>query len=169
MQDLVCCSTVLCAVLCSCPGLRLARGYTIQYGNIRDIAPLQRCENAACASGIHTLHAPPRSNYSPGTGKVQGACAAICQTRVISRSERKSKRSVGNIRDIAPLQRLRKRHVQMASTLYTRPRRSNITVLAHVKCREHARPCQTRAISRSEKIVEKVGLKYTRDCTASKT
>ena len=46
-------------------------------GNIREIVPLQRRENAACASGIHTLHAPPRSNYSPGAGKVQGACAAM--------------------------------------------------------------------------------------------
>ena len=40
-----------------------------------------KTENAACASGIHTLHAPPRSNYSPGAGKMQGACAAMPNSR----------------------------------------------------------------------------------------
>ena len=45
---------------------------------------------------------------------------------------------------------MRMRHAQVASTLLHAPPHSNFTVLAQVKCREHARPCQTRAISRSE-------------------
>ena len=34
-------------------------------GNIREIVPLQRREDAACASGIHTLHAPPSLPLQP--------------------------------------------------------------------------------------------------------
>ena len=53
-------------------------------GNIREIVQLQRCDDAACASGISTLYTrPPCSNYSPGAGKVQRACAAMRQTRVV--------------------------------------------------------------------------------------
>ena len=120
-------------------------------GNIREIGQLQRCENAACASGISTLlHAPPRSNYSPGAGKVQGACAAMPNSRHRSRSDKKSRK--GRLEIYARLYRFKDRECGMRKWhphFYTRPL-APITVLAQVKCREHVRPCQTRAISRSE-------------------
>ena len=92
----------------------------------REIVQLQRRENAACASGIHTLHTrPPRSNYSPGAGKVQGACAAPCQTRVISRSEKSRKGRLETHARLCSFKDVRMRHAQVAFTLYTLPPRSS--------------------------------------------
>ena len=107
-----------------------------------------RMRHAQVAFTLYTL--PPRSSYSPGAGKVQGACATMPNSHHHSCSEKSRK---GRLETHARLYRfkdVRMRHAQVASTLYTRPPLAPITVLAQVKCREHVRPCQTRAISRSE-------------------
>ena len=125
-NDTITC-TIQCAVRCCCPGLRLARGYTIQYNSIFKLVCPRVCAHPIWAAGAKFRGLEHK--IVPLQGRENAAaCAKVASTH----------------------------------TLHTPPL-APITALAQVKCREHARPCQTRAITVALKKSREGRLKkYTR-------